>query len=110
MLRKLLATYDDSLVGRRDRAILLLGFESLARVAEIVAMRVADVDGDRLLIPRSKSDIEGRGRFVRLSEEATVAVRDWVAASGLSTGPCSGGCAADTSGGVQLIRGLSGGC
>ena len=86
MLGKLLATCDDSLVGRRDRAILLLGFESLARVAEIVAIRVGDVDGDRLLIPRSKSDIEGRGRFVRLSEETRVAVGDWVNASGLKKG------------------------
>ena len=86
MLEKLLATCDDSLVGRRDRAILLLGFESLARVAEIVAIRVGDVDCDRLLIPRSKSEIEGRGRFVRLSEEARGAVGDWVAASGLSEG------------------------
>ena len=33
MLGKLLATCDGSLVGTRDRAILLLGFESLARVA-----------------------------------------------------------------------------
>ena len=46
MLGKLLATCDDSLVGRRDRAILLLGFESLARVADIVAIRVEDVDED----------------------------------------------------------------
>ena len=86
MLGKLLATCDDTLVGRRDRAILLLGFESLARVDEIVAIRVGDVDGDRLLIPRSKSDIEGRGRFVRLSEETRVAVGDWITVSGLGEG------------------------
>ena len=86
MLRKLLVTCDYSLVGRRDRAILLLGFESLALVAEIVAIRVGDIDEDRLLIPRSKSDIEGRGRFVRLSEGSRAAVDDWVNASGLSDG------------------------
>lgn len=71
---------------RRNRAILLLGFESLARVAKIVAICVGDVHDNRLLIPQSKSDIEGRGRFVRLSEEALVAVGEWVAASGLKSG------------------------
>ena len=67
-------------------ALLLLGFESLARVAEIVENRVEDVDGDRLLIPRSKSDIEGWGRFVRLSQETWVAVGDWITVSDLSEG------------------------
>ena len=81
-----MVTCDGSLVGRRDRAILLLGFESLARVAKIVVICVGDVHDNRLLITRSKSDIEGRGRFVRLSGAAQAAVGDWVAASRLTEG------------------------
>ena len=76
--------------GLRDRALMLVAHESLARSGEIVAIQVGDVfldeDPARLLIPRSKADIEGLGRWADLSPEAVLAVREWVAAAGLSGG------------------------
>lgn len=43
-LRAMLATLDrDTLIGRRDAALLLLGFASAARVSELVALDLADV-------------------------------------------------------------------
>ncbi|MGW2620344.1 site-specific integrase [Streptomyces sp. NPDC001500] len=51
-LRAMLATLDrDTLIGKRDAALLVLGFASAARVAELVALDLADV-------PESENGIE----------------------------------------------------
>jgi integrase len=65
MLRQILATCDDSVRGRRDRALLLFGFVGALRGSELVALRVEDValvaGGLRLRILRSKTDQQGQG-------------------------------------------------
>lgn len=43
MLRRLLATCDDGARGRRDRALLLIGFAGALRRSELVALNVEDV-------------------------------------------------------------------
>ena len=90
ILERLLKTCEDDLEGLRDRALMLVAYESLARAGELVAIQVGDVFLDeepaKLLIPRSKADIEGLGRWAELSPRAAVAVRDWVRAAGLNGG------------------------
>ena len=90
LLERLLETCGDDLEGLRDRALMLVAYESLARSGEIVAIQVGDVflEGDpaKLLIPRSKADIEGLGRWADLSSQAAEAVRDWVGTAGLNGG------------------------
>ena len=90
LLERLLETCVDDLEGLRDRALMLVAHESLVRSGEIVAIQLNDVflEGDpaKLLIPRSKADIEGLGRWADLSPVAAGAVRDWVAAAGLKGG------------------------
>lgn len=59
----------DTLIGTRDRALLLIGFAGAFRRSELVALEVADLNasnGDGLIINlrRSKTDQEGRGRTV----------------------------------------------
>jgi integrase len=65
MLRQLLATCDDSARGRRDRALLLLGFAGALRRSELVALQVEDVvptaGGLRLRVGRAKTDQTGQG-------------------------------------------------
>lgn len=54
----------DSLLGRRDRALLLLGFAGAFRRSELVALDINDLetnrDGLTVQIRRSKTDQEGR--------------------------------------------------
>lgn len=45
-LRGLLATCDGSTVGRRDRALLLIGFAGAMRPGELAALQIDDVDID----------------------------------------------------------------
>jgi len=55
----------DTLIGRRDRAILLVGFAAALRRSELIELKVGDIerrpDGVLLNIRRSKTDQEGQG-------------------------------------------------
>ncbi len=65
MLRRLVATCDDGPRGRRDRALLLLGFAGALRRSELVGLQVEDIaempGGLRLRIARGKTDPAGQG-------------------------------------------------
>lgn len=57
----------DTLKGKRDKAMLLIGYCGALRASEIASIRVEDItfthEGITLKIPKSKSDQEGRGIF-----------------------------------------------
>ena len=58
----------DSLLGRRNRALILLGFDSACRRSELEALDVEDItfthDGIVLTLRRSKTDQDGAGRQI----------------------------------------------
>jgi integrase len=98
MLRRLVATCDRGHRGRRDRALLLIGFAAALRRSELVALRVEDVTavaggGLRLRIRRAKTDRAGEGAEIGLphgKHAETCPVRafaDWQAVARRSTGP-----------------------
>lgn len=66
---------DDTLLGLRDRALLLIGFASAMRRSELVALDVADVElvaeGLRITIRRSKTDQDGAGEVVGIVRTGT---------------------------------------
>jgi integrase len=70
MLRQLVATCDRTARGRRDRALLLIGFAAALRRSELVALQVEDVarvgGGLRLRIARGKTDQAGQGAEIGL--------------------------------------------
>lgn len=98
MLRGMVQGLPDDLRGRRDRALLLTGFYGAFRRSELAAMRVEDIaitpDGKqaRILVPKSKTDQEGEGRYKQLiaTEDSTIcpirALREWLAAAGIQSG------------------------
>lgn len=96
-IRAMVETLPLTLRGRRDRALLLLGFAGAFRRSELVGLDVADVqttdEGLVVHVRRSKTDQEGAGRTVGIpygSRPATCpvrAVRDWLAIAGLTEGP-----------------------
>ena len=93
MLRTLPAT----LLGARDRALLLVGFAGAFRRAELAGIRAEDLEwSDRGLVVtlrRSKTDQEGAGRtvaipFARSASRCPVrALRAWLEAAGIASGP-----------------------
>ncbi|MBY6274119.1 MAG: integrase, partial [Bacillaceae bacterium] len=96
-LRAMVATLPDSLLGIRDRALLLLGFAGAFRRSELVNLDVTDVnmtrDGVIVTLRRSKTDQEGQGQKIGIpygSNPATCPVRAlqaWLEASGITEGP-----------------------
>jgi integrase len=62
-LRKMLLDLPDSKLGKRDRALLSLGFTGAFRRSELVALDVSDLEGPRegliVTIRKSKTDQEG---------------------------------------------------
>ena len=92
VLGALLATLGDRLIDRRNRALLLVGRDLLARRSELAALRVEDLvptddGGAAVLIARSKTDQEGQGTYLYLGPDTHAAVRDWLAGAGLLAGP-----------------------
>ncbi|WP_338608838.1 site-specific integrase [Pelagibacterium nitratireducens] len=89
---KLLKSCADDLAGKRDKALLALGFEGLCRRSEIAALDVKDLVTDRqgdlaILIRRGKTDQTGDGRVITLSAATAKIVCDWIEAAGLEAGP-----------------------
>lgn len=87
---------DDSVKGRRDRALLLLGFAGAFRRSELVGLDVSDIEcvpqGVIVHLRRSKTDQEGAGRKIGIPFARGVvcpvrALDAWLAASGITDGP-----------------------
>ena len=81
-LRLLIAQLPETAAGRRDRALLLLGFAGGFRRSELVSLNLADLtftrEGLVVKLRRSKTDPEGQGREVGIpygSTPATCPVR-----------------------------------
>ena len=95
VLAQLLDACPDTLIGKRDRALLALGFAGAFRRSELVALNVADLievaDGLRVLIRHSKTDQEGQGAEIAIPRgyrlRPVEAVQTWLAAAEISAGP-----------------------
>lgn len=87
----------DTLIGIRNRALLVMGWAGALRRSEITNLNIEDIsktrDGLILHLNRSKTDQKGEGQEVALpygSYPLTCPVRsfeDWIAAAGIVNGP-----------------------
>lgn len=83
LLLRAIKAQPDSPTGIRNRALLSLGYDFLARRSELTALQVQDVDfectgGLRGVIRRSKTDPYGRGRLVFGSDRSAKLLRKWL--------------------------------
>jgi site-specific recombinase XerD len=85
----------DTRRGRRDRALLALGFAGAFRRSELVALEIADLtfepDGMRVQIRRSKTDQESQGQEIAVPRGNKLrpvrAVQAWMKAARIKDGP-----------------------
>jgi site-specific recombinase XerD len=82
LLMKMIDAQPDTLAGIRNKALLSLGYDFLARRSELVALRATDLeftkDGAlKGMIRKSKTDQYGRGRLVFGSERSAKLLRGW---------------------------------
>jgi site-specific recombinase XerD len=85
-LDKLLSATDDSIRGLRDRALLLVAYDTLCRRSELVSLQVKDVkitiksgiESTLILLRKSKTDQDSMGKVLRLSRRASLALMEWI--------------------------------
>lgn len=86
VIQKMIGNLDDSLIGKRDRALILIGFAGAFRRSELTNLQLGDItesdDGLRVRLRQSKTDQEGQG-FVKGipygTDPTTCPVRAWQA-------------------------------
>ncbi|MET0342271.1 MAG: tyrosine-type recombinase/integrase [Polyangiales bacterium] len=96
-LQRVVGTLGDDTSGLRDRALLLVGFAGAFRRSELCALSIDDVrfvaDGLTIVLRRSKTDQEGRGRTIAVPRGAaalTCPVRTleaWLQRAAIVAGP-----------------------
>ena len=94
-LSAMLAHIPNTITGKRDRALLLLGMAGALRRSELCGLNVEDLafveSGLDVTLRRSKTDQEGQGQAVAVPHGTTLkpveAVKAWIAASGITEGP-----------------------
>jgi len=84
VIYKLVDTLGDSLIDKRDRALILIGFAGAFRRSELTQLQLSDIseteDGLRIRLRQSKTDQEGEGLVKGIpfgAEHKTCPVRAW---------------------------------
>jgi site-specific recombinase XerD len=92
LLDRMVAVTDHSLRGIRDKAILLVAYDSLCRRSELVSLEFEDLvinsndESLKLKLRKSKTDPHGIGKNLYLSINAQLALREWIYKSRISSG------------------------
>ena len=91
ILDKMLAMCEQNLRGLRNKALLLLAYESMCRRSELVSLRVDEMEClsegcISILLRKSKTDQHGSGKWIHLSTDAGTAVIEWLDAAQIKDG------------------------
>lgn len=84
-----------TVMGKRDRAIIAVGFASAMRRGELATVMLEDLafnaQGVDITIPWSKTDQEGAGQTIAIPNGVIIlpvkALKEWIAAAGITSGP-----------------------
>lgn len=90
-LETMLKSTDKSIIGLRDRALISIAYSGMCRRSELIALRVEDVTYDnentmKIKLRRSKTDQDGLGRWLHISNEAQAAIEEWLDSSKIVSG------------------------
>lgn len=97
ILSKMLAATEDSLRGDRDRALLMVAYDTLCRRSELLSLQVKDIStqvfdqstgipSTAIFLRKSKTDQFAEGRWLRISQPAAAALQTWISKSELKDG------------------------
>lgn len=94
ILEKMLSTTSNNLRGVRDRALLLLAYDSMCRRSELVSLRITDIEIDglenytqmKVRLRKSKTDQELQGSWIFLTRRSADAISLWLNQAKLKDG------------------------
>ncbi len=102
LLHRIINACPDTLPGKRDAALIAVGYDTLCRSSELAAMNVDHVlrSGPRsaVFVPRSKGDVAGDGRVGYLSDRTSELLGCWIEGTGIKSGPLFRGIRGDAIG------------
>jgi integrase len=91
-IKQFIASAGKGLRADRERALLCVAYETLARRGELVALELRDIEfwpngTGQALIRRGKTDAEGQGRVAYLSRETVKWLKLWLEHAEIAKGP-----------------------
>jgi integrase len=91
LVDRMLAAGGNSPRELRNRALLAVGYDTLARRSELADLQAADIErgadgAATIIIRRGKTDQEGAGMVRFIASDSMVHVQAWIAAAGISDG------------------------
>jgi site-specific recombinase XerD len=97
ILTQMLTAVKDDLRGSRDRALLMVAYDTLCRRSELLSLQIKDIStqifdqttgipNTAILLRKSKTDQYAEGRWLRLSPPTAAALQRWISKSKLSDG------------------------
>lgn len=97
ILHKMIDATENDLRGIRDRALLQVAYDTLCRRSELVDLMAQDITSNTLIssqnhclsikLRKSKTDQNSQGKWLHLSESASIALEEWLNISNISSGP-----------------------
>jgi integrase len=90
-IKEFIASAGEGLRADRERALLCVAYETLARRGELVALELRDIEfwpngTGQALIRRGKTDAEGQGRVAYLSRQTVRWLKLWLEHAGIEEG------------------------
>jgi len=90
LLERLIKSTDSSLLGKRDRALLLLAYDTLGRRSELTSLRIEDIQLNNnrtsILLRKSKTDQDAQGKWLNISPITYDIISSWIAAANIQSG------------------------
>jgi len=97
MLDDILVATENSLRGYRDRALLLIAYDTMCRRSELVNIKLDNISEQKnyakeyssstvIFIEQSKTDQEANGRWLKIGFQATQALNNWLKVSKIKDG------------------------
>lgn len=92
ILRKMIQATGTDLRGLRNRALLMIAYESLCRRSELVSLRVEDIEcypnqnGARVRLRKSKTDQNASGVWIQISADSFSSLVNWLTKANIDYG------------------------
>lgn len=94
ILEKMLEATSNNLRGIRDKALLLLAYDSMCRRNELVSLKLLDITSNdtndqakiKIRLRRSKTDQELQGKWIFPSQRSAIAIQLWINEARLTDG------------------------
>lgn len=89
-LKLMLTSTENNLRGKRDRALLMLAYETMRRRSELASLLISDIretkNGALILLRKSKTDQERLGTWLQISAKTYALIKKWITSAKIKDG------------------------